>query len=210
MICNHHWCNLFYKVTLSGNVSTEVIKKCNVFHLWSVKHMMALPAHLVLTPQITSACCLTHCTTSKTSNALISLFHLSMLSISNCNLLLQMCQTLLRTSSAHQLARTLPSSHGTLPPLTVELQLKVPLKHAASNVHIWCLPPRRKDEFKFHFVYYIAIFLKFFLNDVELFLTTSPYVDPASSRVPDGEEEDWLAQMDEAQLWCLWVHHIRG
>lgn len=87
-----------------------------------------------------------------------SVFHLSMLSISNCNLPLQMCQTLLRTSSAHQLARTLPSSHGTLPPLMVELPLKVPLKHAASNVHIWCLPPRRKEEFKFHFVYYIAIF----------------------------------------------------
>lgn len=40
----------------------------------------------------------------------------------------------------------------------------------------------------------------FFLTDLELFLTTSPYVDPASSRVPDGEEEDRLAQMDEAQL----------
>lgn len=40
----------------------------------------------------------------------------------------------------------------------------------------------------------------FFLTDVELFLMTSPYVDPASSRVPDGEEEDRLAQMDEAQL----------
>lgn len=29
---------------------------------------------------------------------------------------------------------------------------------------------------------------------------TKPYVDPASLRVPDGEEEDRLAQMDEAQL----------
>lgn len=96
----------------------------------------------------------------------LSVFHLSMLSISNCNLPLQMCQNLLRTSSAHQLARTLPSSHGTLPPLTVELPLKVPLKHAACNIHIWCLPPRRKEEFKFHFVYYIAIFFSNWLGAV--------------------------------------------
>lgn len=47
----------------------------------------------------------------------------------------------------------------------------------------------------------LFITLHYFVRtDAELFLTTSPYVDPASSRVPDGEEEDRLAQMDEAQL----------
>lgn len=63
-------------------------------------------------------------------------FILSLFLFSNCNLPLQMCPTPPRTSNAHQLARTLPRSHGTLLHLTAEFPLKVPLKNAAFNFHI--------------------------------------------------------------------------
>lgn len=99
----------------------------------------------------------------------LPLSHISPLSISNCNLSLQMCPTLLRMSSAHQLARTVAQSHGTLLHLTAAFPLKVALKHIAANVHIWCLPPRRKQQFRIHSVYHIAMFLNCFLKEHWLF-----------------------------------------
>lgn len=47
------------------------------------------------------------------------------------------------------------------------------------------------------------------VRSAELFLT--PYVNGAAAfRVPDGEEEGRLIQMDQAQLRCLPIHHVRG
>ena len=125
-------------------------------------------------------------------------------SISNCNLPLQMCPTLLRMSNAHQLARTLPQSHGTLQHLTAEFPLKVPLKHTqhlmlTSDVS---LPGENSSLESTLFIirrcFWTVFFFFFFLleNAETFFLTTPPHVDAASSRVPDGEEEGWLGQMD--------------